>query len=338
MKTLKTILICLILISAMTVSNAWSVVSLPTANITGNAATTAGVGVGEFTLTTGYISQANYLDGSSTVLNNAVESIIYTPVYITGATRTGDYTFSDAVITISDGTFNYLSATLSNITFVTGGTCGTKWCLNNELDAQNPATLNLSNVVLNTDATHPSKFIDDMQSKIDAGTQIGMKMILTILSGAIEGDSSLDIFEGVIDGVPNTVEGPAGARTIGYWKNHDDEREFFIADAVSLSSAFATESALRYDLSKKGKKSMNEKAKQQFAALLLNVASSLNASTQLSTGELEIYNLIVVDDVTLATAGDAVNIIEDVINSGDDFNMENAKDLADEINNRDHRD
>ena len=337
MKTLKIILMCFVLFSAIAVGNAWSVVTLPTVNISGNAATTAGVGTGEFYLTTGFISQANYLDGSSTVLNNAVESIIYKPVYITGATRTGDYTFTNAVITISDGTFNYLSATLSNITFVTGGTCGTKWCLNKDLDSTNPSTLNLTNVVLSTDATHPSKFIDDLQSKIDAGTPIGMKMILTILSGVIEGDSSSDIFEGVIDGVPNTVEGPAGARTIGYWKNHDEEREFFIADAVALSSVFDTDSALRYSLTKKGKKSMEEKAKQQLAALLLNVASSLSASTSLSTGELEIYNLIIVTSVTEATVGDAVALIEDVINSGDDLNMENAKDLADEINNRDHK-
>ena len=60
------------------------------------------------------------------------------------------------------------------------------------------------------------------------------------------------------------------------------------------------------------------------------------ATTLLTTGELDIYNYIIEPDVPSATVSDAVIAIENVIINNDSANMENAKDLADEINNRDH--
>jgi hypothetical protein len=325
--------IVLVFLLALGVGSAWSIVSLPTANFSGNAQTTAGIGTGELTFVGGTIQKINYLDGTSTTVNGVDESIIDMTVTISGATRTGDYTFTDATFKISDGTFNYLSASLSDIVFVTNGV---SWFLNPGLDANNAATLNLSGVVLSTDATHPSRFIDELQSELGTNNFIGMKMILTILSGAIEGDSTSDILTGLIDGVPETVAPPTGARTIGYWKNHDEERAAFIGAAVSLSSVFDSTALLNYYLSKNGKKNMEEKARQQLAASLLNCASSLQVTTQLTTGELEIYNLIVEPDAQSATVGDAKSTIETVILTPDLANMENAKDLADEINNRDH--
>jgi hypothetical protein len=133
--------------------------------------------------------------------------------------------------------------------------------------------------------------------------------------------------------------GIAFAEGVGYWKNHDEERNAFVSAAVSGSidilDVFLTEHDLTYCLTKKGKKTMLEKAEQQLAALLLTIASSLEQSALLTVGELEIYNHIVDPDVSQATVGDAVFVIEDVIsNFIDTINIENAKDLADEINSR----
>lgn len=316
----------------MGIGSAWSEVSLPTVNFSGNVQTTAGIGTGSMTLVNAVISKVNYLDGSNYTVNIAGESIIGKKVTISGATRTGNYSYQDAVFKISDGTFNYFSATLSNVILVTDGT---SWFLNPGLDATNATTLNLSGVVLGTDVTHPSRFITELQSQLGTGSILGMKMILSIVTGAIEGDSTSNIFTGLIDGVPPSVTPPTGARTIGYWKNHDNERNAFISAAVALSIVFPDAGTLNYYLSKKGPKLMLEKAKQQFAALLLNCASSLPQSTQLATGELQIYNLIVEPDVTSATVGDAKAVIATVINTANSAQMENAKDLADEINNRD---
>jgi hypothetical protein len=317
----------------MAVGSAWSVISLPTANFSGNAETTAGVGTGDLTLVNAVISKVNYVDGTSTTVNTVDESIIDMYVYISGATRTGSSTFADAVITISDGTFNYFSATLSNVSFITDGV---QWFLNPLLNADVLSTLNLSNVVLGTDATHPSRFIDELQTELGTNNVLGMKMTLQILSGVFGGDSSSDIFEGLIDGVSAGVEPPNGARTIGYWKNHDEERNFFVDDAVALSSVFDTTGALYLSLTKKGKKTMQQKAEQQLAALLLNCASSLDSATVLDAGELEILQLIDPSYDATATVADAKSEIENVILLMDSANMENAKDLADEINNRDH--
>ena len=149
------ITLCFALLFTIGMGSALAIVGLPTANFSGNAQTTAASGTdpGSLTLVSAVISKVNYLDGTSTTTNGANESIIGKTVTITGATRTGAYTFSNAVISVSDGTFNYFTATLSDIVFVTDGL---KWYLNPGLDISNPATLNLTNVVVNTDASHPS--------------------------------------------------------------------------------------------------------------------------------------------------------------------------------------
>ena len=145
------------------------------------------------------------------------------------------------------------------------------------------------------------------------------------------GDTVIGLFQGMF-------EAPSGARTIGYWKNHDEERDFFINNAVLSSSVYSSIDDLNVDLSKKGKKSMVEKARQQLSALLLNMASSLDPYTVLGTGELEILQMINLAYDATATVDDATSEIENaILNSTDKDVLENAKDLADEINNRDHR-
>lgn len=140
------------------------------------------------------------------------------------------------------------------------------------------------------------------------------------------------LFTGIIMGFP-VLSDAAGARSVGYWKNHDYERNAFIGGAVSLSSVFDTTSLLDYYLSKKGKKNMEERTKQQLAALLLNVASGLSEDTLLTSGELEILQMIDSTYDTSATVGDALYEIENAIVGG--YYLEVAKNLADEINNRD---
>jgi hypothetical protein len=333
MQRLKFFLLFLVLTVLLGTGSAWSAISLPTANFSGNAATTGAVAddPGSLTLINTVVSKLNYLDGTSTTANGAGESTIGMTVTISGASRTGDTSFSDAVISISDGSFTYLSATLSNIIFVTDGF---QWYLNPGLDISNPSTLNLTNVVLSTDVDHPSRYIDELVSVKGTSDAIGMKMIMTILSGYIYGNSQSDINEGLIDGSPPSVDPPSGARSVGFWKNHEDEKMAFIGDATSLSSILTTDNTLNWYLSKKGRKSMDEKARQQLAALLLNMAASLSPSTELSNGELEILQLIDASYGAGTTVKDAMLAIEAAIVAG--AALEEAKDLADEINNRDH--
>ncbi|MHA2062330.1 MAG: hypothetical protein ACW963_08595 [Candidatus Sifarchaeia archaeon] len=129
----------------------------------------------------------------------------------------------------------------------------------------------------------------------------------------------------------------AFAEGVGFWKNHIEERDTFAPPAVSASfdvlNVFLGDTSLLVNsLGKKGKKSMLEKAKQQLAALLLNVACCLDFAEILTPAELEILQLIDSGATTGATVGDAVYAIEDVIVNGG--NLEHAKDLADEINIR----
>ena len=331
MRKVSLITIALIISIVFGIGSAFAVIGLPTANFSGNAQTTAATtnDPGSLSLVSAVVSKVNYINGSSTITNGAGESIIGKTVTIAGATRTGNDTFTNAVITVSDGSFVYFSATLSNILFVTDGL---KWYLNKDLDINNPATLNLTNVVLNTETAHPSQYISELQSIMGTNNTLGMKMILLLISGTLAGNSSSDIFTGLIDGTPETVNAPSEARSMGFWKTHDAERNAFINIAVSLSNLFDSANDLNFYLSMQGKKSMLEKAKQQLAALMLNVASSLSLSTQLDAGELEILQLINPAYGTGATVGDAVTEIENAILSN--THLEHAKDLGDEINNR----
>jgi hypothetical protein len=350
MKKLKLFFIFSLLLIALGVGNAWAVVGLPTANFSGNAQTTGQEGddpgaltlindAGTITYTT--ISQVNYLDGTSTELNGYDESILGMYVKISGATRIDDVTFTDAVITVSDGldldsSFKYFSATLSNIMFVQNPADG-KYYLNPGLDVNNPSTLNMTNVVLLTDDDHPSRYINELESIMSTSGALGMKMILELVEGDFAGNSKSDISIGLLDGTPPPLtEAPAGARSQGFWKNHDEERNSFINTAVALSNIFSTADQLNDSLCKKGKKTMEEKVKLQLAALMLNVASSLPLTTEISSGELEILQAL---DVTTAgestvDVDDALWAIENAILTGVDLEL--AKDLAEEINNRDH--
>lgn len=192
--------------------NSWSTISLPVAFFNGLVETYLDNGVDDdLNLLFTTINSVVYLDGSSTG-NPADDSIIGSTVTITGAKRTPlavpGTTFTDATFRISDGTTTYFSAILTNIEFVQ---ISGLWRLNPGLDKNNPATLNLKNVLLNPGPV-PSAYIIEMQKVLGGQTVAGVEMTLNTFSGDITGDSQNAILEGLIDGVP-----PIPAPTMTEW-------------------------------------------------------------------------------------------------------------------------
>lgn len=195
--------------------NSWSTVNLPYAKFAGAVKTTAGVGTGELTALNIAIVQIFYIgsNGIPTTVNTpGVETMIGKRMTITGASRTGDYTFSNATISIVDPSAvtpnTYFSATLSNVEFVSAGT---GWALNPGLDSSIPSTLNISNISFpGNRTTHPSRFINELEATLNAAgaTTSGLKMILNFVFPAgsnITGAGTATISEGILDGSPDIV-------------------------------------------------------------------------------------------------------------------------------------
>jgi hypothetical protein len=148
------------------------------------------------------------------------------------------------------------------------------------------------------------------------------------------------------------VAPPALACTIGFWKNREDGKKGLLkffegadfdavkAEAVSISTVFSTEAELVDALTSKGNRSIEERAKQQLAALLLNVAAGklfpnntkcrlfLDFGTNNGT-EIDLNG----DGTADTTVEAALTTVESNILSGDPALQEEAKDLADDINN-----
>ncbi len=135
-------------------------------------------------------------------------------------------------------------------------------------------------------------------------------------------------------------------RGVGYWKNHYGEYDlaYNYGDlAASKSYILNQKSALLLALSYKGKKTIEEHAKRQLAAMLLNIVDGLQDTILLNQGELElIQQLNPAAEYALGTAtvGNALTDIQIAIAAYDETDLiseaiaEIAKDLADEINNR----
>jgi hypothetical protein len=134
-----------------------------------------------------------------------------------------------------------------------------------------------------------------------------------------------------------SVEIAQGSNSVGYWVNHDGEREAVISDAISddvdTLNIFNTESELSSSLMLKGKITLREKAEKHLAALLLSIAAGyLDPLEMLTNSELALLQLISPKSGPGATVGEAVVKIEDAIKT--DFNLEGAKDLSEELNSR----
>jgi hypothetical protein len=142
---------------------------------------------------------------------------------------------------------------------------------------------------------------------------------------------------------------PPVACTIGFWNNRESGQNGllkFFADggydlvkdeAVLISSIFDTPAELVAALTSKGRRGIEERAKQQLAALLLNVAAGnlfpTNTRCRLFVGE---------KGTLIDTNGDgepdtnveaALILIESNILSGDPNLQAEAHELADDINN-----
>ena len=142
------------------------------------------------------INSVFYSNGSS----STTDIIVGKSVSIVGAQRncppaTLCTTFTDAILSIKDGTVTYFSATLTDITFTTDGN---QWFLNPGLDVDNTETLNLSNIQLNPNG---SAYIQDLATALGSKTLAGMQMRLKKIVGNITGNSTNVILEGLIDGV-----------------------------------------------------------------------------------------------------------------------------------------
>lgn len=349
---IKTLSLSLILVLGLYL-NANSAVSLPTANITGDLVTTTGglsfSGGGATALT-----QVNYLDTSFAQTNiPGVESIIYSTVTLTGATRAVDpnptdniYPFTNAQLEVrGPDSFLYICATLKNIELINfgDGTIG----INPQLNASDPATLNLSfdtadnpsNGLFNDATTHVSRFIDEWRTALGTGKIAGMTVI-AMLNGNPAGTSNSNILTGVLDGSPITTPPPpptdAGIRSMGYWKTHDAERSTYSGTAFTKDlGVFSSAANIEYYVSIKGKKDMLTKAKQELAALLLNLASNPGLENQiLTTPQLELIDPVLNNPLIQEdTVGEALTDISTVIltpnRAGE---LERVKDLAESIN------
>jgi hypothetical protein len=124
-------------------------------------------------------------------------------------------------------------------------------------------------------------------------------------------------------------------RGVGYWKNHDAEREGKIVEAAALSPVFNNEQDLRLYLQLKGKKTPMQKVKRQFGAALLNMASGLEGTTALYQGEWELMQAFNQNYVFGATTlEEAIQEIESAVSTS--TNLEEARELAEAINNGDY--
>lgn len=188
---------------------------IPWVRFNGTYQVTAGIGTGALTLNAS-VFEMDYLNGEVWIANVAgVESIRGAKVVLSGATRTGDYSFNgdpanpDDVrfkIVSTDG-FVYFDANLADSVFVRSGTLFV-W-LNQFLDANNFATLNLYNISLNTDAAHPSRYIQELSAYLSASSVSGMKMQLRVPSnGTFTTTASGAITFGLIDGLQSQNNSP----------------------------------------------------------------------------------------------------------------------------------
>lgn len=181
---------------------------LPWVRFNGTYQVTAGVGTGALTLAAS-VNEMDYENGDVLRANvPGVESIYGAGVVLSGASRTGDYSFNgdpynpdDVTFSIvsTDG-FTYFQANLADSVFVKSGTMFV-W-LNQYLNGNDPSTLNLYNISLNTDAAHPSRYINELAAYISASNVSGLKMQLKVpTNGTFTSNASGLITYGLIDGL-----------------------------------------------------------------------------------------------------------------------------------------
>ena len=184
---------------------------LPWVRFGGTYQVTSGIGTGSLTLNA-TVREMDYGNGDVWKANVAgIETVFGARVVLSGATRTGNYSFNGDTSDPNDVTFSivstdgyvYFTSILADSVFVPQGTTF-EW-LNQNLNANDPATLNLLNVVLRPngdDGLHPSRYINELGAYLGATNVSGMKMQLFVPSSAnFTTNSSGAISYGLIDGL-----------------------------------------------------------------------------------------------------------------------------------------
>lgn len=159
---------------------------LPWLRYTGLYQMTEGIGTGSLTLNA-VVNEMDYGNGDVWIANvDGVESIKGAKVVLSGATRTGDYSFNGAPddpydvslsIVSLDGYVYYTAILADNILTQSGSFV---W-MNQGLDANNSATLNLQSIVLRPngdDGLHPSRYLDELSSYMNGSSLGALKMQL----------------------------------------------------------------------------------------------------------------------------------------------------------------
>jgi len=191
---------------------------LPWVRFIGTYQVTAGIGAGSLTLNA-FVNEMDYENGDVWKANvPGVETIYGARAALSGATRTGDYSFNGNPADPDDVTFSiiasdgyvYLTSTLADIVFTQQGT-NFAW-LNRYLNANDPETLNLRNVVLRPngdDGLHPSRYLNELAAYLGSANVSGLKMQLFAPSpGNFTTNSSGTITFGLLDGLKSNLIPP----------------------------------------------------------------------------------------------------------------------------------
>ena len=193
------------------VEYSWAATLRPWVRFGGTYQVTAGIGTGSLTLNA-TVKEMDYENGDVWKANvSGVETVFGAWIALSGATRTGDYSFNGVPSNPDDVTFSivspdgyvYFTSILADSTFTQQGT-NFVW-LNQYLDANNPATLDLHNVILRPngdDGLHPSRYINELAAYMGSTNVSGLKMQLFVpSSGNFTTNSSGAISYGLIDGL-----------------------------------------------------------------------------------------------------------------------------------------
>ena len=188
---------------------------LPWVRFGGSYQTTAGIGTGSLTINA-TVKEMDYENGDVWKANvPGIETIYGAKIVLSGATRTGNYSFNGDPANPDDVTFSivssdgyvYFTSILADIA-LTQQSSYFVW-LNQWLNANNPATLNLHNVVLRPngdDGAHPSRYINELAPYLSSSNVSGLKMqLFTPSSGDFTTNSSGAISFGLLDGLQSLV-------------------------------------------------------------------------------------------------------------------------------------
>jgi len=188
---------------------------LPWVRFGGIYRTTAGIGTGSLTINA-TVKEIDYENGDVWKANvPGMETIYGAKIVLSGATRTGGYSFNGDPANPDDVTFSIVSSdgyvyftSILTDSVLTRQSSYFVW-LNQWLNANNPATLNLHSVILRPngdDGVHPSRYITELAAYLSSANVSGLKMqLFTPSSGDFTTNSSGTISFGLLDGLKSLV-------------------------------------------------------------------------------------------------------------------------------------